>query len=214
MKLAIFCDFDGTITKDDSLQFLLDYYVGDKWYEIENQVEAGTLPENEALQLEMDFLKVSEQEAFETLGKHINIDETFGDFVLWCKSKGYEIFILSGGFRKIIEFTFKKNYIEAVEIFSNDIFIDSKNNWKVIPSATPKINNLCNHCKTYHLEKIREKVDKIVYIGDGTTDRCPAQKSDLIFAKNGLSKFLKEKNVPFFPFENFEEIKFKLQNLI
>ncbi len=213
MKLAIFCDFDGTITKNDTLQFLLDHYVGDDWNEVEDKVEAGLLPEKEALQLEIDFLDVDEKSAFEALDKNIKIDETFKDFANWCKELDFELIVLSGGFRKIIEFIFQKNYIDSVPIYSNDFFVDSENKWKVIPANSPKINGFCNHCKTYHLEEIRAKFDKIVYIGDGTTDRCPAQKSDWVFAKKGLAKFLGEKNFPFFEFEDFAEIKSKLELL-
>ncbi|KAA3604082.1 MAG: hypothetical protein DWQ06_05230 [Calditrichaeota bacterium] len=213
MKLAIFCDFDGTITQNDTLQFLLDHYVGDAWNEVEDKVEAGLLPEKEALQLEMDFLKVDEKSAFEALDKNIKIDETFKDFTNWCKEHNFELIVLSGGFRKIIEFVFQKNYIGSIKIYSNDFFVDSKNKWKVIPSNSPKINGLCNHCKTFHLEEIRTNFDKIVYIGDGTTDRCPAQKSDWVFAKKGLAKFLGEKNFPFFEFRDFAEIKSKLELL-
>ena len=79
--------------------------------------------------------------------------------------------------------------------------------WRVRPAASPRINALCNHCKSHWLVSAREAGDRIVYIGDGTTDRCPAGHADLLFAKSGLRRWCEERWIAHQPFESFHEIR-------
>jgi 2-hydroxy-3-keto-5-methylthiopentenyl-1-phosphate phosphatase len=45
-----------------------------------------------------------------------------------------------------------------------------------------------------------------VYVGDGISDRCGAQASDLVFARRGLAAYLAERGVPFTYFDDFHEV--------
>ncbi len=52
----------------------------------------------------------------------------------------------------------------------------------------------------------------IVYIGDGYSDRCPAQFADVVFAKGSLVGFCETNNITFHRFEAFADVlaKFRL----
>jgi 2-hydroxy-3-keto-5-methylthiopentenyl-1-phosphate phosphatase len=45
-----------------------------------------------------------------------------------------------------------------------------------------------------------------VYVGDGISDRCGAEASDLVFARRGLAAYLRERGVAFSHFDDFHEI--------
>ena len=53
-----------------------------------------------------------------------------------------------------------------------------------------------------------------IYIGDGKSDECVAQKSDLIFAKGHLSKYLSKRKIAYIHFNNFSDIIKKMRKLI
>ncbi|MFH1081548.1 MAG: phosphoserine phosphatase, partial [Pseudomonadota bacterium] len=44
----------------------------------------------------------------------------------------------------------------------------------------------CGNCKRTILERCRPSYDRIIYIGDGYSDVCPAKNADLVFAKATL----------------------------
>jgi 2-hydroxy-3-keto-5-methylthiopentenyl-1-phosphate phosphatase len=50
-----------------------------------------------------------------------------------------------------------------------------------------------------------------VYVGDGFSDRCGAEASDLVFARRGLAAYLGERGVPFEPFDDFFQVVRRLE---
>ena len=84
--LKIFTDFDGTITKIDSLNMVLDEFAISEWRPIENRVTNHEIPEKEALQEEFDLVKAPFKKVIDFLIKNAKIDSTFKPFVQWCKS--------------------------------------------------------------------------------------------------------------------------------
>ena len=48
---------------------------------------------------------------------------------------------------------------------------------------------------------------RVVYIGDGISDRCVARIADVVFARAGPRATLAEQGVPFLPFEDFDEVR-------
>ncbi|MFC2088432.1 MtnX-like HAD-IB family phosphatase [Calditrichota bacterium] len=211
--MTIFTDFDGTITKIDTLNLVLDEYANGYWREIEHKVTAHKLTEKEALQAEFDLVNVSLETVIAFLQEHAEIDPTFIDFSDWCKAKNVELIVLSGGFREFIQIVYDKFGIIDIPYYSNSIQVIN-NKWTIIQSLLPKINNLCNHCKTHHLLESKKLGKKVVYIGDGNTDRCPAENADIVFAKADLAIYLNQNKVKFNKYENFQNIQKKLSEFI
>ena len=46
----------------------------------------------------------------------------------------------------------------------------------------------------------------LVYVGDGYSDRCAALAADRVFARRALADYLVSRNVPFEPFETFDDV--------
>ena len=201
--MQIFTDFDGTVTLTDSLVFLLDRYAGESWYEIEDRVDAGTLPEKEGLHQEIALLAAPFQEALSALLAELPVDPGFAGFAALCRERGWPLSILSGGLRPVIEALLEREGLAGIPVHSNDLAFDGDGRWRVVPAATPRIRDLCNHCKTWWL---RQAEGPRVYIGDGTTDRCPSSEADLVFAKGGLARWCEKEGIEHVSWERFEEI--------
>ena len=209
--LKIYTDFDGTITQIDSLNMVLDEFAISDWRPIEDRVTAHELSEKEALQAEFDLVNVPLDDAIQFLKKNAKIDTTFKPFADWCKTNGLELIVLSGGFKEFIETIFKQFGINGLAVYSNSLKIEN-NKWQVIQSKLPKIKDLCNHCKTNHILESQRNGYKVVYIGDGNTDRCPAENADIVFAKNSLAEYLELKNIKYYKYQNFWDIQNILTN--
>jgi len=205
LNAVIFSDFDGTITQTDTLVYLLDNYGAKDWWDIENSLMKGEITEIEALRREIDTLNVSWSEAMTALKREVKIAPGFSEFVQWTEVNSIPFIILSGGFEEISREYLSENGFRSVEIRANQIEV-AGNKWKVMPSGRRKIKGLCNHCKSSSVVDAKETGHFTIYIGDGTTDRCPASNADLVFAKGDLAEFCKKEGINFVPFKDFYDV--------
>jgi 2-hydroxy-3-keto-5-methylthiopentenyl-1-phosphate phosphatase len=206
---ALFLDFDGTITEEDTLVLLLDRFGrrlpdGRDWRAIEFD---DSLPENVKLQAEMDLLDLPLDEALGWLDVASPLREGCGEFLREAREHGLAPVVLSGGFVEIIERRLGELLPLVEEVRANRLERDpADGRWRVVPAATPRVRDLCNHCKTWHLREARAAGRPIVYIGDGSTDFCPARESDLVFARSSLAAQLQSEGRPYMPFTTFRPV--------
>ncbi len=207
MKVNVFTDFDGTITAEDTLVHLLDHYAGSSWLEIERRVEAGTLSEEQGLRDEVALLRAPWAEALGQVLAAVPVDPGFAGFVAFCRERGWPLTILSGGLAPLIQAVLEREGLADLPFAANGLAFEADGRWRVVPATTPRINALCNHCKSWHLAQIAAIGTRTVYIGDGTTDRCPAGRADLVFAKGALAEWLEVRGIAHRPFSSFAEIE-------
>lgn len=209
----VFSDFDGTITTQDTLVYLLNNFGHPSWIEIEEMMERGELIEADGLKAEFSLLKVDWDSAVEAILAEIEIDPEFPPFVQFLQSLNIPLIILSGGVGKIIRLIFEREGLTGLEIRANDALI-SDGKWRIIPSNRPRIKGLCNHCKSHSVIEMKEKGWNTIYIGDGLTDRCPSQNADLVIAKGKLADFYQSEGIEHHRVESFAEIRLNLKSVL
>jgi 2-hydroxy-3-keto-5-methylthiopentenyl-1-phosphate phosphatase len=64
----------------------------------------------------------------------------------------------------------------------------------------------CGNCKLDYAERVREKGARIIYIGDGHSDRCASEVADIVFAKDVLAEHCRKQGMPYLPFTDFNDI--------
>jgi 2-hydroxy-3-keto-5-methylthiopentenyl-1-phosphate phosphatase len=205
VRPALFCDFDGTITETDTLVMLLDRFGqplpdGRDWRVIEDDPQ---LPERVKLQAELDLLTVGEEEALAWLAERVRLREGFLPFVRALEAAGLPLTILSGGLLPILEQTLAPLGLGNLRLLANGLRVE-QGRWIALPATSPRINGLCNHCKTWHLEQAAPQ--PLVYIGDGSTDFCPGRRADLVFARESLGEHLSALGRDFHPFDTFDTV--------
>lgn len=205
MKIKVFCDFDGTVTKNDVGDLFFETfgdkefysYLVEKWrdYEISSREMWERIAEK---------VKVDERVAEELILAQ-EIDPYFVDFVRFCEENGIEIFILSDGFDFYIKKILDKYGLSGVKFYSNKLWIENHTVklWFPYPDSVCRI---CGNCKRNHMLSLSGDEDVIVYIGDGYSDRCPAEYADVVFGKKELLKFCRERNIPVYEFETFKDV--------
>lgn len=211
--LHVFTDFDGTITREDTLDFILNRYAGPDWVRIEEQVERGELREIDALQMEFNLVRAPLRKAFFEVEEEIGIDPAFGPFARWCQDSGIGLEILSGGFASLIQRVLNRHALPPLVVHANEVK-QVNGRWVILPSPMPRITGACNHCKTRHLKEKQQLARTVAYIGDGTTDRCPAAQADWVYAKGKLAQYCQARHIPYFPFETFGQIHRHLEQRV
>jgi 2-hydroxy-3-keto-5-methylthiopentenyl-1-phosphate phosphatase len=55
---------------------------------------------------------------------------------------------------------------------------------------------------------------RIVYIGDGVSDFCPAEHADIIFAKKELAAYCNRQRLPHYPFTTLSDVARQIRLLL
>ncbi len=197
---AIYCDFDGTVTKQDSVNEFFELYAAENWMDSEKLWIEGKISSKENAIIQVGLLKNISQKQLDDYINSIEIDDYFLDFVSYVKSKNIKLTILSDGFDLFIQKVLERYNLNIPYYANKFIYKDGK-----FSIEFPYYNNNCDKkagmCKC---QKVKEK--KFCYIGDGTSDLCIASKADVLFASKNLHKYCKENDINHSHFTSFRNI--------
>jgi len=204
--IEIFCDFDGTLTNRDTLVVLLDKYANSDWYAVEERMLRGEIEEKEGLRAELSMLKAPDDQLLETLQAEISPAEGTAELVHLVDEMGWKMTVLSGGLICFSGALWQKWGYGHIPLYANDHQRDAEGGIEVIPAPFPHIKNHCNHCKRWHLEESLKRGSKVVYIGDGLTDRCAAEVAHRRYAKRNLLDYLLEQGLDVAPYNSLKDV--------
>ena len=204
-EVQVFCDFDGTVALQDiGNSFLTEFGLPD-WLEAEREFLAGTLGSRDALVRQYRALDATPETLRRFVQEKVELDPTFPAFLEEAKRREMEVSILSDGLDLYINEFLRRYGLEHLPLYCN------KGRWvdRHIEVEFPYYNRVCGvcgNCKTSHLNRERRPGQKLVYVGDGWSDRCPARNADVVFAKDRLRHFCEEQGIAFRPFAHFDDV--------
>lgn len=205
---VIFCDFDGTISRQDVVDVLLKTYGKPPWRDIEQEWVAGRISSHECLDRQMACTPVTEA-ALERLIAGIEIDKGFHSLASWARDSEFPLVVYSDGFDWIIERMFAMNDVDiralGIRIFASHLdFVTGDLKW-----SFPHSNGCPHGCGTCKPEIIRRlMVDDAVpvVVGDGRSDRFAVDSAGIVYAKGWLQAHCKEQRIRHHPFRNLHDV--------
>ena len=208
--MIIVSDFDGTITKTDTLSKFLEDYADPKWLDIENDWREGKFGSQECLVKQFALVPNLTPELIDNFLDTMEIDEGFIPFALRAKKNGIPIVILSDGLDYFINKILEKNKIDFVNVITNHAYFGGKYNTDIIiefPNDSKHCSNNAGTCKCKVVKNLKKRYKKVVYIGDGASDFCVSKEPDIVYAKSGLAEYCKRNNLKHIEFKNYSDIK-------
>jgi len=202
--MLVLVDFDGTITRKDVGALLFNTFSGKQSQKIVSLWLKGKISSKVCLERECGLIEITKSE-LKKFALSQKIDEQFPAFVDLCNEKQIKLVILSDGLDFYIKLILKKYGLEDVSFYSNLLRFENGKLRPDFPYYDRGCGN-CGNCKRYHLEKLKGAKQKVVYIGDGFSDRCAVQEADFVFAKNDLRKFCMKESIKHFPFRGFKDV--------
>ncbi len=197
----IYCDFDGTISKKDTLCTFFDKYADKKWLEVEDLWQRQEISSKECLERQVALVKHMNEDELNEYINSIEIDDSFIEFYNYLKSKDIELIILSDGFELFIAKTLEKYSLLDVKYFANTLKYENG-------SFSVDFLNHSENCKvkagSCKCEKVKEQ--EYCYIGDGLSDACVAKNATILFAKGNLRKFCEKMDLKYNSFNSFLDI--------
>ena len=228
VKAVIFTDFDGTVTLEDSNDYLTDTLGFGK--EKRLKVFEGVLDDTKTFR--QGFMEMLESihtpfpECIKILEKKIRLDPGFKDTFEWAQENDVPVIVVSSGMKPIIKVLLTRlvgqESIHKIDIVSNEVEIDAHDQWKIIykdesPFGHDKSRSIDAYKKKFESTlKVGEQRPVYFYCGDGVSDLSAAKECDLLFAKRGkdLVTYCKKQNVPFHEFDTFKDILASMKQVL
>lgn len=217
-NVVIISDFDGTITCQDVNDIIFRVFGNENLRKIERELKMNKIGDREALRRYYSKIKLSERKFNRYIYNTIKIDPYFRAFYDYIKKNNIKFAIVSGGFRNYIDLLFEKYDIQFEhDIYTNRLYFKGNT---ILPQFLHEIIDCkiqfgpCGNCKKRIIGKYSGK--KIIYIGDGLTDRCIAGVVDILLAKENsfLLKFAKNNNISYLCYKNFNDVQEYIQKFI
>lgn len=202
--IEVLCDFDGTITDEDIGFSIIKTFAGPGWEKIEEAYQRGEKGSREALLEIFALTRVSEQTLTQFVENHFRVDPVFPSFVDFCRRAGVAVTVLSDGFDFYIDLMFRKFQVD-VPYFANTLRVVDCSLHAGFPHSSADCG-ACGNCKVNFAQQVKQKGTRIVYIGDGYSDKCVSGLADVLFAKGVLAEHCRLEGTPYYPFAGFEDI--------
>ena len=203
-RTIVVCDYDGTITLEDTGIAAMQELAPAEGMVIEMAWQRGEMSSKECLRREFGLLRMAEDEFRAwVLGK--SVDPHFPAFVRRCRASGVDLFILSDGLDLYIQWTLDKLGLAVIPFAANRAWFEGQRLEIAFPWASAECDT-CACCKRDHIDRLRARFDRIIYIGDGQSDYCASRHADVLLAKGGLARHCSKRVFAFTEFGDFADV--------
>ena len=206
---SILCDFDGTISLQDTTDVLLQNFGRAGWQALEDDWLQGRIGSRECMGAQIALLDVSRETLFQHLAA-MDIDPDFKAFVAAADRYDAPVQIVSDGLDAAIAFILKRHGLSHLPIFANQLIEQPHNRWSLaFPHADEHCVKASGNCKCARAASVKRAAHqtsaRILYIGDGSSDFCVSNRVDLVLAKDKLIEYCRAHHIAHYPIHSFQE---------
>jgi 2,3-diketo-5-methylthio-1-phosphopentane phosphatase len=219
-KVILFSDWDGTITLQDSNDYITDDLgMGrEKRTAINDDILFGRTSFRDGFRKMLESIDSTFPECVDFLVQRVQLDPGFKDFYFWARENNVPVVIVSSGMKPIIKALLAKligeKAVEETEIISNDVKINGDNTWEIIYRDESSFG----HDKSRAIRPYAEQHERpiLLYAGDGVSDLSAARETDLLFAKAGrdLIRYCDDEKIPYTVFHSYADIHKEIKDIV
>jgi 2-hydroxy-3-keto-5-methylthiopentenyl-1-phosphate phosphatase len=206
MRIAVQCDFDGTITEEDVSFLLLDTYAGSKWRELWQDYMAGRIPVGTFNKKVFAMVKADRQTMTDLVLKsdRVKIRPGFNEMLKYCSRKGFEFIIVSNGLTFYIEAILENLGINGVEVFAAQNQFSPEG--MLVEYIGPDGTSMEDGFKEAYTQLLTKRGYNVVYLGNGVSDIYPARRASKVFATGDLLQRCRDEKLKCIPFNDFHDV--------
>ncbi|MBS0334627.1 MAG: MtnX-like HAD-IB family phosphatase [Proteobacteria bacterium] len=212
--MRIICDFDGTITRQDTTDLVLERLADRKWAALQDAWLAGKLTGADCMTGQIALVGGSQAELDAVLDS-IELDPGFAEFVAWCEAHGFPVGIVSDGVDRFIDRILTRHGLDRVSATANRL-AGAPGAWRLeLPWREAGCAAGSGVCKcAVSARDAAAGAGPTVYIGDGRSDFCVSGRADILFAKGALADHCAAQGRSYFPFDTFHDVRRRLATLV
>ena len=202
--LAILVDYDGTVALTDVSDTVMAEHVPGDWEAAAAGYDAGLTGSRRLMELEMSWVDEDEPVLMATAAAQPH-DPGFVPFVRRAQAAGIPVEVVSDGFGFFIRPALEALGVGELPVVTARTTFEGRRARIEFPNGNPQCH-VCGTCKRDRVLAHRAAGRRVVFIGDGESDRYAAGYSDIVFAKHSLVRICLEAGWPFRRWTEFAEI--------
>lgn len=198
-------DFDGTLSDTDSVDGMLEEFAPSVWKNAEQDWLAGNITAFECMRKQIRMVRASRVD-LENLFRTIELDDSFLTFYRYV-SQFAHLAIVSDGLDHAIHTSTCHAGFPEIPVYANRLLFLSDGIDISFPHYSPRCkagNGVCKCAVAHGLSGLYG--GRTVLVGDGKSDYCLAENSDVVFAKGALLKHCQDQGIVHTPFNNFADV--------
>ncbi|HEY9672442.1 MAG TPA: HAD-IB family phosphatase [Waterburya sp.] len=213
-KRVVFCDFDGTITSEETFVGMLKEFTPELSDKLMPEMYARRLTLREGVRQLLESIPSACYPEILEYAKLKLIRPGLVELLDFLDAEGVPFVVVSGGVRGMVETvlsqadTGKQSLLERVAaIYAVDV--DTTGDWLRVNSEFEADTELVAKVQVMEKHPAQEQIA----IGDSVTDLKMALHAPIVFARDRLIQYLEEYNKPYIPWHDFFNIRDKLSQL-
>lgn len=218
---VLFLDFDGTISRRDAVDLILERFADERWLAVEEDWRSGRIGSRECLARQMALVRARPRELDELLAM-IELDAGLGLLLGTCARLGVQVSVISDGFDYCIRRIFARagvgpsvRFLRGVRLCASHLAHAGGGRWR---TEFPYFRTACAHgcatCKPAVMSLLNPHDAPVVFVGDGLSDVYAAREADLVFAKKSLARFCHEHAIAHATYESLVEVAATLEKFV
>jgi 2-hydroxy-3-keto-5-methylthiopentenyl-1-phosphate phosphatase len=200
---AVVLDFDGTVTEEDMLDRICREFGDPAVYdEVEAAFNRGEIRLVDDIERKLAAVRAPLGVVVRWLHEETRIRPGFAKLVELAHARGWRLVIVTSSFHELVGPVLGR-FATQVEVVANTLEA-RRDGWHVQFVFGPACEACGEPCKRALVEQLG--AGEVVYVGDGYSDRCVAQRAERVFATAGLASFLDGVGVGYEPFSDFHDV--------
>ena len=204
MKTLVQCDFDGTITEEDTSFFLLDTFANGDWRQLLREYKQHRISVGRFNAKAFSMIRADKPTLLKALESKIKVRAGFDELVNYCRKKGFRLVIVSNGLDFYIEATLKDLGLNNLEVHAARTSFHPEG--IEVQYIGPNGKRLEDGVKEAYTKSFLKLGYKVIYVGNGDSDFAPAKYAHYVYATGELLAYCRENNLNYKSFENFIDV--------
>jgi 2-hydroxy-3-keto-5-methylthiopentenyl-1-phosphate phosphatase len=212
MTIAVLCDFDDTITMQNVAHLILERFGDGSWREVRRRYLDGLASAEDYFEKQFTKLGASRSEMQAHVRVAGSLRDGFVELAGYCRERDIELAVVTVGLDFYVEALLEQHGLDWIPTYAVGTSFTSDG----MQFQQMNFGRLCQRwgiCKCEVVERYRKNGRRVVYVGDGRNDLCPARRSDDVFARDELLRLCQEESILFHPFDDFTDVMTGLERL-
>ena len=185
---AVCFDVDSTVIAEEGIDVLAEYKgQGEKVAELTRQAMGGSADFRSALTERLNLIRPSMQDFDILLRQHpVSLSPGINELIDTLQARGTHVYLVSGGFRQMINSVADHVNIPYNRIYANNILFDEQGNYMGFDSTEPTSSD-GGKAQVISMLKDVHGYQTIVMVGDGATDMQAKPPADAFIGYGGTT---------------------------
>lgn len=200
VEWIVFCDFDGTITEEETLEMFFQNFYEEDIREVAERMISKGYSVKKGIREMMSHVPSDTYTKCISSMKGVKIRPGFQEFLTYLRQRNIMFVIISGGLKDMIEvvlcnFISDIKYIYSADVNLDKVYAELYSGYESDLELVSKVD-------------IMQQFDygKSICIGDSYTDIIMAENSDVVFARDRLRHAMEQRRKKHYYYDTFFDI--------